>query len=106
MIKIKLIKININENITYVEGDGSLGTNDANAAIKFSIYPNPADEELIVRHNSDQIFSKLTIYDVNGRNLMEVTEFGLQHTILDVSSLKSGIYFITIDNQSLKFIKK
>ncbi|MGK0210895.1 MAG: hypothetical protein ACI9D4_001211 [Polaribacter sp.] len=100
------LDININENITYVEGDGSLGTNDANAAIKFSIYPNPADEELIVRHNSDQIFSKLTIYDVNGRNLMEITEFGLQHTILDVSSLKSGIYFITIDNQSLKFIKK
>lgn len=100
------LDINSNENITYVEGDGSLGTNDANSAIKFSLYPNPADQELIVRHNSDQTFSKLTIYDVNGRNLMESTEFGLQHTILDVSNLKSGIYFVTIDNQSIKFIKK
>ena len=46
------------------------------------------------------------MYDVNGRKLMEVTEFGLQQTSLDVSNLDTGIYFITIDNQSMKFIKK
>ncbi|MBV1922985.1 MAG: VCBS repeat-containing protein [Flavobacteriaceae bacterium] len=99
------LDINSNENITYVEGDGQLGVSESNSA-NFSVYPNPADNELIVRYNSDQQFENLTIYDVNGRTILEKSDFGLQHTTLNVSALKTGIYFISIDNQSMKFIKK
>jgi len=100
------LDINSNENLTYVEGEGQLGVNDSTTEVNFSVYPNPTDNELIVRYNSDQVFEKLTMYDVNGRSIMELTDFGLQHTTLNVSALKAGIYFITIDNQSMKFIKK
>lgn len=99
------LDININENITFVEGNGGLGVNDAVAA-NFSLYPNPADDELIVRYNADQVFEKLAVYDINGRNVMEVSDFGIQHTILNVSTLRAGIYFVAIDNQTVKFIKK
>jgi hypothetical protein len=63
-----------------------------------SIYPNPAKNTLTI----DGDYTSATIYNVFGK-LVLTTDY--QKTI-DVSALSNGIYFIKVDNTTIKFIKQ
>jgi len=71
----------------YVEGIGSL-----------IIYPNPAKNTLTI----DGDYTSATIYNIFGKVVL-TTDY--QNTI-DVSALSNGIYFIKVDNTTIKFIKQ
>ena len=62
------------------------------------IYPNPAKNTLTI----DGDYTSATIYDLFGK-LVLTTDY--QNTI-DVSALSNGIYFIKVDNTTIKFIKQ
>src|SRR6185436_3134302 len=65
-----------------------------NTQLPFSIYPNPANESLVV---SDKRPGKkeIEIYDLFGRIIFQSTIASQQSTInIDVSRFSSGIYFI------------
>lgn len=64
----------------------------------FSIYPNPASQELHFNKTTD-----VTIYDAVGNKIR--TERNV--SIIDISGLEAGMYFIqTIDNEVKKLIKQ
>jgi len=63
-----------------------------------SVYPNPAKNTLTI----DGDYTSATIYNVFGK-LVLTTDY--QETI-DVSALSNGIYFIKVDNTTIKFIKQ
>ena len=75
---------------------------------KFNIYPNPSSNFINVEFNNAIDNNKIFVFDVQGRNIMEVNVF-IQSTIIDISTLQSGVYFIkskTTDSQNVKrFIK-
>lgn len=67
-----------------------------NSAI--SIYPNPADNQITVS-GAEALDKKL--FDSTGRLLLKT-----QQSTINISDLSSGIYFLIIDNNTYKVIKK
>jgi len=66
-----------------------------------SIYPNPADGQLVVRY--DKLFSafNIRIYDIYGNSVEEKTfENGRTSLILDVSGLSNGVYFLLLNSMN------
>lgn len=75
---------------------------------KVKIYPNPAEDYLIISSNSTSL--RYTVYNANGRAVAH--SVAKSTGIVDVSSLPSGIYIIFIvdaekgKSHNRKFIKK
>jgi len=68
------------------------------------VYPNPADERIIVSGLSPGI--ELRVIDLHGKTIIE-DHAGKNNWRFDVSSLSAGLYFILINNMiPLKFMVK
>ena len=89
----------------------STGTNDLLNKITFTLYPNPVENDLILKLNDASIsIQTVIVNDLSGKMLMKLGGFEGQKTI-DVSTLSQGVYFIhliekntqAVSNQ--KFIK-
>ena len=87
------------------------GTNDLLNKITFTVYPNPVENDLILKLNDANIsIQTVIVNDLSGKMLMKLGGFEGQKTI-DVSALSQGVYFIhliekntqAVSNQ--KFIK-
>jgi hypothetical protein len=74
-----------------------------------SIYPQPANDKLYYSFDESIIFLDIDIYDCFGINLLHINNFYSMDNYIDVSFLKSGVYFIKIKNgqsiYSSKFVK-
>lgn len=69
----------------------------------FTIYPNPAKNILFIDTSQSNYPSKVEIYDVNGKLvLQQETEKIIQNKI-DISPLSKGLYFVTIQNESNEY---
>jgi hypothetical protein len=71
-------------------------------------YPNPVTDNLIVSFNATNHTLNVDILDLQGRLVLSNTserEVGQNTLKLDVSALKTGIYFVKINNRSHRFIK-
>ncbi|MBS4039333.1 MAG: PKD domain-containing protein [Flavobacteriales bacterium] len=81
-----------------------------NKPIELLLYPNPAQDILYVQ--ADNSYHKLTVYDLQGKLL--INHFSNQQTLqsLDVSKLASGVYVVVVSQadgmvtHQYKFIKK
>ncbi|SRX52819.1 T9SS type A sorting domain-containing protein [Aequorivita sp. CIP111184] len=77
-----------------------------NSLADLKIYPNPAKNKLIIQ-SATTIFNTVSISDINGRVIKSTKN--LISNEIDVSALKTGMYFITITsaegNITKKFIK-
>ena len=67
-----------------------------------SVYPNPAVDQLSITLNKN---AEVTIYNITGQAVMTVEGHAGANT-LDISSLSSGVYFISAGNDTQKFIVK
>jgi hypothetical protein len=74
--------------------------------LQFSIYPNPADQQItVVLDNKTGQNALAVMYDMTGR---KVAEFSLNdnYNTLNISDLNSGIYLLQIKTESQTAIKK
>lgn len=83
--------------ITTIEGAGVVGIEENNDP-GFSVYPNPANNKLIVNISGTKPASSITITDHLGRKMASgssdrVTEF-------DTNSWPGGIYYVTIKHKA------
>ena len=74
----------------------------------FNIYPNPVNDRLYIA--TDGGIEEVSVFDIFGRK-QEISAVGHQLSVIDVTNLNSGIYFIkinTIDNGEIvrRFVKK
>lgn len=74
------------------------------ALAKTALYPNPASSTLYVK--SDTAFSSYTVYDVTGKVIVQNNNVASDAASINVEGLAPGVYFVKVNNQSLKFIKK
>lgn len=98
--------LSVTKYISYVVGSScSLGI-ETNSELKQFCYPNPVENSVQLELLDDK--NQITLTDILGRKLLE-DEVKSNHKI-DMSTFKSGIYFLKIDNsfgiQNLKIIKK
>ena len=70
-----------------------------NAGNDLRIYPNPANNQLFVQ--SEEAISQIRILNVEGR-IMQTA----QTSVLDISGLAKGIYFIQIETSKGKYTQK
>ncbi|GGP01960.1 hypothetical protein GCM10010992_04430 [Cloacibacterium rupense] len=71
----------------------TLGTNEIKGSSDILIYPNPIEKEIYFRKNNGIIIQKINVINVNGQVLK--TESG-DYESIDLSNLKSGLYFINV----------
>ena len=84
--------------LAYCTAESSLGVSD-NTLQNFSIYPNPVNDILHIK--TDKKVDRVTIFDCNGRKVLEGSE-----KILNVGNLPTGIYFVRIFSEGKIAIKK
>jgi len=79
-----------------------------NTSNKYQLFPNPVNNKLYINSSLDENLS-IIVYDINGREVLNNIIAGEQKN-MDVSALKSGVYFLKIiDSNNFeihKFIKK
>ena len=81
-----------------------VGLNEINNKTSINIYPNPAKDYINIDLNNE-IKGKITIVNQLGQVVKEMNIDGKEITI-DVEDLTSGVYFINVSNQKMKFLKK
>ena len=67
------------------------------------IFPNPTQNKLII-HSAINDFNSIFIVDIHGRIVMNLVKSNSKE--IDVSNLKSGMYFITITSSDGNITKK
>ena len=86
----------------------TLGNQDFEFSNYFEVYPNPANDILNISNKRSIEIKSIAVYDVLGRMVLTIPN-AQKATSVDVSSLKSGNYFIKIQsdkgNSSTTFIK-
>jgi hypothetical protein len=79
---------------------------DNATALDFSVYPNPASEEVVLNFATESSFSTdLSIHDMTGRTISTQKAFISNENnrlLLDVSGLENGFYFITARNSAMQ----
>jgi choice-of-anchor B domain-containing protein len=95
---------------TYVPGvyfikASTLGINDSELSESFSIYPNPASTEINVTASNQNIDS-VVLSDIVGKILVNYTNINSESFMVDISAYSKGIYFINVNNSTLKKIIK
>ena len=107
--------IDMNE-IRYLELDTtelsgtSTGITYNNLDIEFSVYPNPAKNQITVDFSStNNISSNLIISDILGKTVKEFSvnsSNGINRIDINLNNLNDGIYFINFSNNDIKSTKK
>lgn len=93
----------------YCENLGTLATSNPNTAVKnnWTIYPNPViGNTLSVEGRDLAKIQTLSLIDMSGKLIQQKNNPFKNSNSVDVSNLKSGVYLLKIDNETLKFIKK
>ncbi|TCI91354.1 glycosyl hydrolase family 8 [Tenacibaculum sp. M341] len=68
------------------------------------VYPNPSTEKLHV--TNFKLGSKVKVYNLLGKQVMETSVKDENVDVIDVSDLTAGIYFIRSNNVKLRFVKE
>jgi hypothetical protein len=88
----------------YLTLDGTIDVSDvATSKDALTIYPNPATDYVRVKCNSEGS-AQLVIYDAIGQVVM-TKQVSQQMNTMDVSTLPSGLYLFSLNNQTSTFIK-
>ncbi len=87
------------QDIVYRVIDTALGTDDF-AQNGFSMYPNPADSELFLSSTNENILQKISIIDLSGKLLLEQKLENTSINSINISSLQTGIYVVTVEDVS------
>lgn len=112
MNKLKSAKVSSFYNISHsnIATNRSTGISKVQNESKFSIYPNPADNQLYIELSKNEtIKGIIEITNIEGQTV-KTSKFNSRKLPIDVSDLKSGFYTIMIETEQgifkQKFVKK
>ncbi|MCL2072992.1 MAG: choice-of-anchor J domain-containing protein [Marinilabiliaceae bacterium] len=69
-----------------------------------SVYPNPATDKLYI--SSEISINAISLFDATGRIVLVYEKVGNSEFTIDISGLSSGVYFVNIDDTTIKVVKK
>jgi len=88
----------------------NLGIDDPVNELAFSVYPNPATNNIVVELNSNTLSDyNMSILDLVGKEILSEqisAGKGTNTHKINVSELSKGIYFIRIENGSSSYVQK
>lgn len=74
-----------------------------NKKLEVHLYPNPVNTSFQLEVTSDKEINSIRIFSVHGK---EVLRFKEAQTSYDVSQLSKGVYFVQIESETGKSLKK
>ena len=78
---------------------------DHDESLSFSVFPNPATEELqLMLNNSKELFL-VKLFDVKGSLIHSSDLYGSVQTSINVSNISTGTYLLHLTDQNNKTIK-
>lgn len=83
-----------------------LSLNKSIRSSKVIVYPIPARNEIEISLELIHQPSDLSIIDINGRVIYKKDDFVFESFNIDISSFKSGLYFLIIKNKKLNHVSK
>ncbi len=85
---------------------GNVGIAEQYARKAFAIYPNPCSDKLFIEARKAQSIEQISVRSINGQEVLNHSpENGSMQTI-DLSSLKSGLYFVEIRTEGNVYLEK
>jgi hypothetical protein len=100
-------------NVTASNGNQAIYSNNLLSTAKFKnanlvIYPIPVNDVINLKYTEDISINRIRIYDINGKQVSLIIKNLSQ---INVQNLKTGIYFISVENDeneilTKKFIKR
>ncbi len=78
--------------------------NSVKRELNISIYPNPSQSKITV--NTDQQITELALYTINLTKVKDYTPNHKSSQEIDISNLSSGVYFIKVNDDFIKFVKE
>ncbi len=98
-------RLNLFNAVKAIQNYCLVGIDEATAAASaFSVlnaYPNPANSRLTVAYNS-MVDVEVVMTNILGQEVKRIkgdtTTKGIQHSVIDLTSVAKGVYFITIDS--------
>ena len=88
------------------KSDGyNVGIDDLHNSANISVYPDPADENLVIEIKTGVLESSVSVINLEGQELIQqkVTESKIS---LDISSLPVGVYFVKVTGEHTVQVKK
>jgi hypothetical protein len=84
----------------------TVGVKEIDKSISVNIYPNPAKNSIQIQSSS--VIKKIVIYSLTGQYVKSInSNTNLSNSLLNVSDLTQGIYFMTlVDDKENKITKK
>jgi len=73
--------------------------------VDFKIYPNPTTGDLIIERGELRIIN-MEILDMNGKNVFYIMSSNPSGTVINISHLPAGFYFLKIQTESGEVVKK
>ncbi len=102
----ELVYQNGNQDCDEIYEQHHLSVDEIETETGFAIYPNPSHDVLFVKTcHGASLQSEYRITNTMGQTLM-IGEITSENHQIDVSSLPEGMYFITIDSSTTKFLKE
>jgi hypothetical protein len=86
-----------NDTCLFAFGESTASAQWAQRSDKFSVYPNPAIEQVHIKTNLSQVGNSFFVYDFTGK-LMFTGKLIADNTTVDMSKFSKGMYLIKIGN--------
>jgi len=84
-----------------------LGTNDNVFSNAIVMYPNPANEQVIISNSSNIALERVMMFDVVGKLVSNIDMRGTQgEKVIDISNLQSGVYMVQIQGENASVTKR
>lgn len=91
--------------LTIIDNDSPTAINDYNLLLAgLKLYPNPASAALTIETQND--LEEVVITDMTGKTLLAIGQLNRGKSIVDIAGLESGMYLISIKNQSGVYSKR
>lgn len=84
-----------------LNGDDILSNSDFTMSNTISLWPNPVKEILNINSLNEDIISAITIYDIQGKLIIESS-----NNSINVDSLSNGVYIVKISTNKGEYTKK
>ncbi|MDD3876779.1 MAG: PKD domain-containing protein [Bacteroidales bacterium] len=98
------------KSVSNICNNQSIGINDLNVELRLVIYPNPANDNIIVEIPDITKYKNIMVCDIQGRLLLQQAVLISKHHI-NISFLAKGMYFIRLEGEESssvlgRFVKK
>lgn len=82
--------------------------NSLSETLNVMLYPNPVEHKLFVQFNTEVKLMSYSIYAVNGQQLATATVNLMSGKVLEINTekLPQGVYFIEVNNNQYRSVKK